>query len=66
MKSLLTAVFVFCSFALSAQTVPVQRPVEERYHISYWWWILGVLLAIGAGIVIYMLIKKDPKRDAVR
>ncbi len=66
MKSLLTAVFVLCLFALFAQTVPVQKPVEERYHISYWWWVLGVILAIGAGIVIYMLIKKDPKRDAVR
>jgi len=66
MKSLLAAVFTFYLFALSAQTVPPDRPVEEQYHISYWWWVLGVLLAIGAGIIIYLLIKKDPKRDAVR
>ncbi len=66
MKPLLTASFVFYSFALFAQTVPAQRPVEEQYHISYWWWVLGVLLAIGLGGLIYMLIKKDPKRDAVR
>jgi predicted outer membrane lipoprotein len=66
MKYVLTASLVFFIMSLNAQTVPPQRPVEERYHISYWWWILGVLLAIGAGIVIYMLIKKDPKRDAVR
>ncbi len=66
MKSLLTAVFVFAVFSLIAQSVPVQQPVEERYHISYWWWILGVVLAIGGGILLYMLIKKDPKRDAVR
>ncbi len=66
MKSLLTGFFFFCLFALSAQTVPAQRPVEERYAISYWWWVLGVILAIGAGILIYMLIKKDPKRDAIR
>jgi len=66
MKSLLTAFFSFCLSALSAQTVPAQQPVEEQYHISYWWWVLGVLLAIGAGIIIYMLIKKDPKRDAIR
>lgn len=66
MKSLLTAVFAFCLSTLSAQTVPAQQPVEEQYQISYWWWVLGVLLAIGAGIIIYMLIKKDPKRDAIR
>ncbi len=66
MKSVLTAFFIFCLFSLQAQSVPVQQPVEEQYHMSYWWWVLGVLLAIGAGIIVYMLIKKDPKRDAVR
>ncbi len=66
MKFLLTAVFVFALFFLQAQSVPVQHPVEEQYHISPWWWLLGVLLAIGGGIILYMLIKKDPKRDAVR
>jgi hypothetical protein len=66
MKTLLTAFFAFYSFAIYAQTVPAQQPVEERYHISYWWWVLGVLLAIGIGVLVYILIKKDPKRDAVR
>lgn len=66
MKSLLSAAFVFCISVAFAQAVPAPQPVEERYRISYWWWVLGVLLAIGAGVVIYMLIKKDPKRDAVR
>lgn len=66
MKPLLSAVFIFCLSRVYAQTVPVPQPVEERYHISYWWWVLGVLIAIGIGIGIYMLIKKDPKRDAVR
>ena len=66
MKLLISTVFTFLLSAVYAQTVPVQQPVEEHYHISYWWWVLGVLLAIGAGIGLYMLIKKDPKRDAVR
>ncbi len=65
MKLLISTVLTFLLLAVYAQSVPVQ-PVEERYHISYWWWVLGVLLAIGAGIGLYMLIKKDPKRDAVR
>ncbi|WP_018613555.1 hypothetical protein [Segetibacter koreensis] len=66
MKSLLTAIFVLGLSALFAQSIPVHQPVEDRYHISYWWWALGVILAIGVGVIIYMLIKKDPKRDAVR
>ena len=66
MKLLISTVFTFLLSAVYAQTVPVQQPVEEQYHISYWWWVLGVLLAIAAGIGLYMLIKKDPKRDAVR
>ncbi len=65
MKLLISTVFTFLLLAVYAQSVPMQKPIEEQYHISYWWWILGVILAIGAGIVIYMLIKKDPKRDAV-
>ena len=66
MKLLISTIFTFLLSAVYAQTVPVQQPVEEQYHISYWWWVLGVLLAIGAGIGLDMLIKKDPKRDAVR
>jgi len=49
-----------------AQTVAPQKPIEEQHAIGYGWWLLGVLLAIGVGIVLYMLIKKDPRRDAVR
>lgn len=66
MKLLISIVFTFQLLAAYAQSVPVQQPVEERYQTNYWWWVLGVLLAIGAGIGLYMLIKKDPKRDAVR
>ncbi|MCW3106403.1 MAG: hypothetical protein JWQ09_909 [Segetibacter sp.] len=66
MKALLIAAFVFCISFAFAQTVPAQQPIEEQYRTNYWWWVLGVLLAIGVGVVIYLLIKKDPKRDAVR
>lgn len=65
MKTLFITAFLFCISVAFGQTVPAQQPLEDRYHISYWWWVLGVLLAIGAGIVLYMLIKKDPKRDAL-
>ncbi|GEO07663.1 hypothetical protein [Segetibacter aerophilus] len=66
MKPILTAAFILCMTAVFSQTVAPQQPVEEQYQTNYWAWIIGVLLAIGAGVVLYMLIKKDPKRDAVR
>lgn len=65
MKSLLTAAFVLALNFVKAQTA-MPQPVEQQHHVSYWWWLFGVLLALIAGIIIYMLIKKDPKRDAVR
>lgn len=66
MKLLTSTVCTFLLLAVCAQSVPPQQPIEEQHHISYGWWILGVIFAIGAGIGLYMLIKKDPKRDAVR
>lgn len=65
MKTILTTAFVFFVFFVFAQSVPQQQPIEEKYQTSYWWWVIGVLLALGAGIGLYMLIKKDPRRDAV-
>jgi hypothetical protein len=64
MKSVLTATVIFCLSAAYGQNDP-PLPIEEQHPTNYWWWLLGVVLAIGAGIGLYMLIKKDPKRDAV-
>lgn len=66
MKPVLIAAFMFCISIVSGQTTPALQPIEERHETSHWWWILGVALAIGVGVVIYIIIKKDPKRDAVR
>jgi len=66
MKFLFFTVFALAVSFVSAQTAPIQPPIEEQYHISYWWWILGVLIALGLGIALYMLIKKNPRKDAVR
>jgi phosphotransferase system glucose/maltose/N-acetylglucosamine-specific IIC component len=66
MKTFFTAIFVLCMTAVFSQTVPPLQPVEEQHQTNYLAWAIGVLLAIGAGVVLYMLIKKDPKRDAVR
>jgi len=66
MKLSLFTVFVFAISVAFSQTAPVQPPIEEQYHISYWWWILGVLIALGLGIALYMIIKKNPRKDAVR
>lgn len=63
MKVLLTAMLMLGLKAANAQATTM--PVEEHYPTSYWWWIVGVILAIGAGIALYMILKKDPRRDAI-
>ena len=66
MKLSLTAILTLAIIAAFAQSVSPAQPVEEQYHLNYWWWVLGVLVIIGIGVIIYLLIKKDPRRDAVR
>ena len=65
MKPFLLIILVFIMFDAVAQTTAIQQPIEEQYHISYLWWIIGVIIAIAAGIGLYMLIKKNPRKDAV-
>lgn len=65
MKQIATATLLLCIFTAFSQSPPIQ-PIEERHGVSYWWWAIGVALAIGLGILAYMIIKKDPKRDSVR
>ena len=64
MKTVLTSFFICCLTIANGQaTLP--QPVEERHPVNYWWWIIGVAIVIGLGILAYMLIKKDPRKDAV-
>jgi len=66
MKSLLFCINCILSLFAGAQTVGVQTPIEEQFHVSIWWWIIGVVIALAAGIGLYMLIKKNPRKDVVR
>ncbi|WP_297821966.1 hypothetical protein [Segetibacter sp.] len=66
MKTFLSAAFISCATVVFSQAVPAQQPVEEQYRTNHLWWVVGVLLAIGAGVAVYFLIKKDPRRDVVR
>ncbi len=59
-------ILLLVQLSVYAQTVEVQHPIEERHAINYGWWILGVIIIFAAGIGLYMLIKKDPRKDAVR
>ena len=66
MKSLLSFTFLLFAntvFALQS-TVATPMPAEETRPTSYWWWVIGVILAIAAGMLLYLLIKKDPRKDA--
>lgn len=64
MKSFFLALFTFIFIIGFAQN-PSTLPIEERHSTHYGLWILGVILVIAAGVALYMLIKKDPRKDAV-
>jgi phosphotransferase system glucose/maltose/N-acetylglucosamine-specific IIC component len=65
MKRLLPFVFsILAQSAFAFQTAVNSMPPEETKPTSYWWWIIGVILAIALGMLLYILIKRDPKRDA--
>lgn len=66
MKRILLLSFILFSKVVFAwqSNAPASMPVEEAKPVSYWWWIIGVILAIAAGMLLYVLIKKDPKKDA--
>jgi uncharacterized membrane protein YidH (DUF202 family) len=65
MKRLLTFAFLLLVKATYAfQNSGIATPPEETRPASNWWWVIGVALAIGLGMLLYVLIKKDPKRDA--
>lgn len=64
MKSILMILATFYMAVANAQdTLP--PPIEERHPFNYTWWIIGVIIILALGIGLYMLIKKDPKKDAV-
>ncbi len=66
MKRLLPiALLLLTQFAYAFQNSGITTPPEETRPASNWWWVIGVALAIGLGMLLYVLIKKDPKRDAV-
>ncbi len=64
MKFILMILLSFDMVAAAAQnTLPA--PIEERHPFNYTWWIIGVVIVLALGIGLYLLIKKDPKKDAV-
>jgi heme/copper-type cytochrome/quinol oxidase subunit 2 len=49
--------------ALAWQTTTSTVPVEER-HFSWTWWIIGVIVVLALGMLVYVNIKKNPRKDA--
>jgi hypothetical protein len=43
--------------------LPLQVQVQEKINSYGWGWLIGTILLIGLGVLLYMLIKKDPRRD---
>lgn len=65
MKRITTTSLLLITSTLYAQTVPVQKPIEDRVKMNQWGWLLGVAIIIAIGIWVYMMIKKNPRKDAV-
>ncbi|MDB5191908.1 MAG: hypothetical protein JWQ96_1471 [Segetibacter sp.] len=64
MKRLLPFVFLLISTYIFAQNEDARTmPPEDTRPDTNLWWILGVIIAIGLGMVLYILIKKNPKKD---
>jgi drug/metabolite transporter (DMT)-like permease len=65
MKRLLPFAFLLLApFAYAFQNSGITTPPEETRPTSNWWWLIGVVVAIALGMLLYVLIKKDPKKDA--
>ncbi len=45
------------------QIAPPERPIEERPGFSWWWWVVGVIITFAVGILLYVAIKKNPRKD---
>jgi hypothetical protein len=45
------------------QAAPPVTPIEERKSTNWLWWAIGVALAVGGGVLLYFLIKKNPRQD---
>lgn len=64
MKRLLLSVFLLLANAVFAfQDSIATMPAEQTRPVSHWWWVIGVIVTIGLGMLVYVLIKKDPRRD---
>ena len=64
MKKFLTIIFLFSAIISEAQnTTPA--PIEQTTEMSFWWKVISIVIGLGLGIAAYMLIKKNPRKDAV-
>lgn len=64
MKYFITALsLAFLTVMTYAQPAP-PAPLEQTDSTHFWWKIISVVIGLGLGIVVYMLLKKNPRKDA--
>ena len=63
MKRLTTLLLTFIFISAYGQDTTAAMPPEETQPTSYWWWVLGVIITLAVGILLYRLLKKDPRKD---
>ena len=50
--------------AIARQVQAPKAPIEERKQFNWLWWAIGVIIAIAGGMLLYVLIKRNPRKDA--
>ncbi len=64
MKKILSLIFLISSIVTHAQNI-TPEPIEQTTEMSFWWKIISIVIGLGLGIAAYLLIKKNPRKDAV-
>ena len=54
-----------CYFSTAYSQSDSTGAIETRHPVNQWWWVISVVIALALGILAYMLIKKNPRKDAV-
>ncbi len=41
-----------------------EKPIEERTDHNWGWWTIGVVVILALGMIAYVIIKRNPRKDA--
>jgi PGF-pre-PGF domain-containing protein len=48
----------FSYFAITAEEIVGDTTPDTTEGVSYWWWIIGIVLVVGIGVALFYAVKK--------